>query len=618
MNDIPSYSSSSAYDFSADGCDTVSKLFRLRVQELGNKVAMREKKLGIWQAITWNQYGKRAKAIGMGLLASGLEHGDVCSILSEDCPEWMIADKGVVGASGITNGIYATDAPAQVSHLLQDSRSRFLFVENEEQLDKVLQIREEVPLLKKVIVFDPKGLRGFSDSMVFLLEDFYEYGRSGKKDCAEKWERSIDDSRPDDVLVLIYTSGTTGPPKGSMITHRNALFMMQANSATLPLRETDEQLCFLPLSHIAERTVSIFWSLKFKTTVNFAESMETVGENLREVAPTIFFAVPRVWEKLHSGIEIKLGEATMFGRWVYERAIRIGHQVVDHVFESRPIPPGLKMLHFLANRLVLGNIRRLLGLHRVRWTISGAAPIAPDLIRWYHVLGVPMYEVYGQTESSALITTNHPGCFRVGSIGKPIAGTEIRLSEEGEILTRGPHIFKGYLNLEDKTKEVLQDGWLYTGDVGEVDSDGFYRITDRMKDIIITAGGKNISPSEIENQLKFSPFISDAVVIGDRRRYLSCLVMIDHDNVVKFAQDKNVPFTNYASLCHAQEVQDLIGIEIERVNRNFARVETIKRFRLIDQQLVAEDEELTPTMKLKRSLINKKYRSLIESMYGEP
>jgi long-chain acyl-CoA synthetase len=276
----------------------------------------------------------------------------------------------------------------------------------------------------------------------------------------------------------------------------------------------------------------------------------------------------------------------------------------------------LRVLRSMADWLVLGNIRVILGLNRIRWAITGAAPISPDLIAWYWAMGVRMYEVYGQTENAGLATANYPGHLKVGTIGQTAPETELKLSPEGEILLRGPHLFEGYLNKPEKTEEALKDGWLHTGDVGIVDNEGFVRITDRMKDIIITAGGKNVTPSEIENQLKFSPYISDAVVIGDKRSYLTCLIMIDHDNVVKFAQDHNVPFTNYASLCRAPQVQELIGREVEAVNKKFARVETVKKFRLIDQLLTAEDEELTPTMKLKRSLVEKKYGGLIKDMYS--
>jgi long-chain acyl-CoA synthetase len=402
-----------------------------------------------------------------------------------------------------------------------------------------------------------------------------------------------------------------------MLTHRNIIFQVGAfRRIGLPLSETDEALNFLPLCHVAERFGGCYNHIASMHVVNFAEAPDTVPQNLREVAPHIFLAVPRVWEKLYSAVTIQIKEGTALGRLAYKWAIGIGYKACAYEIEGKPVPPLLALGRRIAYWLVLKNIRVILGLDRIRWAITGAAPISPDLIGWYWAMGVKMYEVYGQTENAGLATSNHPGTLKIGTIGQTAPQTELKLSPQGEILLRGPHVFKGYLNKPEKTAEALRDGWLHTGDVGLIDNQGFVRITDRMKDIIITAGGKNITPSEIENQLKFSPYISDAVVIGDKRNYLACLIMIDHDNVVKFAQERNVPFTNYASLCRAAEVQELIGREVEAVNKKFARVETIKKFRLIDQLLTAEDEELTPTMKLKRSLVEKKYGELIKDMYA--
>ncbi len=402
-----------------------------------------------------------------------------------------------------------------------------------------------------------------------------------------------------------------------MLTHRNIIFQVGGfKRIGLPLSETDEALNFLPLCHVAERFGGCYNHIAAMHIVNFAEAPDTVPQNLREVAPHIFLAVPRVWEKLYSAVTIQIKEGTALGRLAYRAAIALGYKASAYEVRGQRPPALLRMARAVTDWLALKNIRVLLGLNRIRWAVTGAAPISPDLVAWYWALGVRMYEVYGQTENAGLATSNHPGALKVGSIGVAAPDTGLKLSPQGEILLRGPHIFAGYLNKPDKTAETLQDGWLHTGDVGVVDDEGFVRITDRMKDIIITAGGKNITPSEIENQLKFSPYISDAVVIGDKRKYLTCLIMIDHDNVVKFAQERNVPFTNYASLCRAPEVQELIGKEVESVNRKFARVETVKQFRLIDQLLTAEDEELTPTMKLKRSLVEKKYGDLIKDMYA--
>jgi long-chain acyl-CoA synthetase len=346
------------------------------------------------------------------------------------------------------------------------------------------------------------------------------------------------------------------------------------------------------------------------------ENPETVPENVREIAPTVFGAVPRIWEKFYSVVLIRVNEATRLAQLAYRLAIGIGYKVAALREEGKPVPLHLKFAFWLARVLVLDNIRKAIGVHRARLLITGAAPISPDLLRWYMALGLEMVEVWGQTESGGISTSNPIGRTKPGSIGLALPQTEVKVSPEGELLVRSPSVFMGYLNQPEKTAEALRDGWLHTGDVGRVDNEGFFYITDRMKDIIITAGGKNITPSEIENQLKFSPYITDAVVIGDRRAYLTALIMIDHENVEKFAQDSSIPFSNYTSLCRRPEVLELIGREIEKVNAKFARVENVRKFRLIEQKLTAEDEELTPTMKLKRKLVNEKYRDLIEQMYA--
>lgn len=596
--------------------DTLPRYFWRKVAERGAKVAMREKDLGIWKSITWTEYGENAKHAGLGLAALGVKRGEVVSIISEGNPQWLYADLGCQGIGAVTNGIYTTDSPKQVEYIVNDSRTVVYVAENDEQLDKILEVRDRCPTLRKIVVIDMEGLADFRDPMVISFDQLLELGRGFEKDHPGFWEEQLQLGRPEDLAILIYTSGTTGAPKGAMISHRNLVFQMENAGRLLEQMEEDEQLSFLPLCHIAERGFTLLWPIRSGSTVNFAESPETVAQNLQEVQPTVFFAVPRLWEKFYSGVAIRMKDATGFGKWAYRTALGIGYMVAQCRIEGRQASMGLKLAFWLADHLVLKNIKRIIGIDRCKWLVTGAAPISPDLIKWYLALGKDMREVYGQTENVGLATAPPEGEIKLGTIGKAVPNTEVKISPEGEILLKGPHVFMGYLNNPTKTAETIKDGWLHTGDVGTADNEGWFRITDRMKDIIITAGGKNITPSEIENQLKFSPYISDAVVIGDARKFLTCLIMIDHDNVVKYAQDLNVPFTNFASLCRAKEVQELIGEEIEKVNKNFARVETIKKFRLIDQQLTAEDDELTPTMKLKRKFVNEKYKALIEEMYA--
>jgi len=595
--------------------DTVPKMFWHGVQTRGPKTIFRQKEFGIWQPVTWSELGRAAREIGMGLASLGYAPGEVVSILSNTSKEWMCADLGALGAAGVVNGIYPTDAPAQVEYLLADSGSVYAFVEDEEQLDKLLEIRARLPGLRKIVVFDMEGLHDLDDPQVLSLERLRSLGREFDAAHPGEWERRVGLRRPEDLAILVYTSGTTGKPKGAMISHQNIVLTCRAYQASFPQDERDERMAFLPLCHIAERIGGEYHSIHTGAVLNFVENPDTVPENVREIAPTVFTAVPRVWEKFYSGVLIRLKEAGAVQQWAYRAAIGIGYRQARLREERKPVPAGLRFAFRLARLLVLDNVRKLIGVHRAKVLVTGAAPISPDLVRWYMALGLEMVEVWGQTESCGAVTSNPSGRVKPGSIGPRMPHAEIRVSPEGELLVRGKTVFMGYLNQPEKTAETLKDGWLHTGDVGRVDAEGYFYITDRMKDIIITAGGKNITPSEIENQLKFSPFITDAVVIGDKRPYLVALVMIDHENVERYAQDHAIPFSNFASLCRRPEIQALIQEEIDRVNKGFARVEQVKKFRLIEQKLTAEDEELTPTMKLKRKLVNEKYKDLIESMY---
>ena len=597
--------------------DTVPKMFWNGVLTRGPKTIFRQKHLGIWRATSWEELGRTAREIGLGLVSLGYEPGEVASILSNTNKEWMCADLGALGVAGVVNGIYPTDAASQVEYLLSDSGSVYAFVEDDEQLDKLLDVRARVPKLRKIIVFDMEGLHELNDPQVLGLDALRALGREYDAAHPKEWERRIGIRKPEELAILVYTSGTTGKPKGAMISHANIVLTCMGYQAAFPQSEDDERMAFLPLCHIAERLGGEYHALYSGAVLNFVENPDTVPENVREISPTIFTAVPRVWEKFYSGVLIGLKDAGPLQQWAYKAAIGIGYRQAQLREERKPVPAGLGLAFWFARLLVLNNVRKLIGVHRAKFLVTGAAPISPDLVRWYMALGMEMVEVWGQTESCGAVTSNLGGAVKPGSIGPMMSHAEVKISPEGELLVRGKTVFMGYLNQPEKTAETIKDGWLHTGDVGKVDAEGYFYITDRMKDIIITAGGKNITPSEFENQLKFSPYITDAVVIGEKRPYLTSLVMIDHENVEKFAQDNAIPFSNYMSLCRRPEVQELIQSEIDRVNKAFARVEQVKKFRLIEQKLTAEDEELTPTMKLKRKLVNEKYKSLIESMYAK-
>lgn len=597
--------------------DTLSAMFWNAVEQRGSDTWLREKVLGIWQSWSWTQAGDAAREIAGGLMSLGFGAGDTSSILSNTVVEWVLADLAVLSCGGVSNGIYPTDAPSQVHYLCEDSRTRVLFVEDDEQLDKALSVREQLPLLKKIIVFDMKGLRDLDDPDVMSLDALRELGRTYNAAHPDALRERVAACRPEDLAILVYTSGTTGKPKGAMHTHRGLVYTVRGYNTLIARDASDECMCFLPLCHIAERMGGEYFSLYTGAKLNFVENPDTVPENVREIAPTVFTAVPRVWEKLYSGVMIALKEGTRLQQAIYGWGIKVGQRIAERVMAGEPVSVGLKAQFTVARWLALDNVRKLIGIHRSRYLVTGAAPISPELVKWYLALGVPMLEVWGMTETSGASTGMLVNRIKPGSIGPAATFNEVRLdAETNEILVRGQNVFAGYLNLPEKTAEAIDaDGWLHTGDVGTMDEDGFFRITDRMKDIIITAGGKNVTPSELENELKFSPYITDAVVIGDKRPYLTVIIMIDQENVEKYAQDNDVPFSNYASLTRTTEVQALIQNVIDELNKKFARVEQIKKFFLLDTQLTAEDEELTPTMKLKRKLVQAKYAPQIEDMY---
>jgi len=601
---------------SLDNQISVPALFRFRAKTLNNKVAMREKHFGIWRTFSWNQYYSNSARLGKAMMTLGLESGQTVSILADPCKEWLFFDLAAQCIGCVSCGIYATDSAPQILHICKDSDTTLLMVENEEQLDKYLAVEEQLPNIHTVVVLDSTGLADLDHPKVVMLDQFYRLGDEADENLESEWNRRIDSAKPNDTAILVYTSGTTGAPKGAMLSNRNLIFIAQAFHEFYPITAEDESVVYLPLCHITERLLSVFLPLARCSTVNFIEGQDTAFENITEVSPTYFLGVPRIWEKMYSSITLRMKDATWLGRKALQVALSIGSRAADFEDKDLPVPIHVRLMYRAADFLVLNNIKILLGLDRVRIGLTGAAPISPNLIGWFRALGVPLYEAFGQTENVAFACGNYRGQIRQGTVGKPPPGVELRTAEDGELLIRGPLVFKGYYKQTLKTAETIVDGWLYTGDIAEIDADGFVKIVDRKKDIIITSGGKNISPSEIENQLKFSPYVTDAVVIGDRRKYLTCLVMIDNETVSQFAQENNVPFSDFKSLCATVEVQALIKSEIERINQSFSRAETLKKFRLIDKQLTVEDEELTASMKLKRNIVNEKYADLIDQMYS--
>ncbi len=609
----------------ATGATTVASLARDWAARAPKQIAMREKDFGIWKEYDWARTWELVELAAHGLLALGVEPGDRVSIHAEDRPEWIVMDLATVAVRGITVGFYPTNPSAEVRYLLQDCGACIHFAEDEEQFDKIDEVgRDQVPDVRRIIFVEPRGMVGKDDDRLIFWDNFLDLGREHRAQHPNAVAERMAAATEDDVMTLVYTSGTTGPPKGAMLTNKNTLFCIEkiVNSADRvpggPPNPKDQIVTYLPLCHVAERIFSTWTMVGAGPVLNFAESIETVNENLREVQPTIFFAVPRIWEKLHATALIKANDASWFKKKVLGFGLKLANRIGkikvandgNHTLQSR-------VLAAIGWLIVFRAMRERIGMRRVRYASSGAAPIAPEVLEFFIGLGVPVFELYGMTENAAVATANFVGRMKLGTVGEPYPGIEFRIAEDtGEIQVKHDGVFKGYWNKPDKTAETFtDDGWLMTGDVGEWVDGTHVRIVDRIKHIIITSGGKNISPSEIENSLKTSPYVKEAMVIGEGRKYLTALVGIELDTVGDWALRRNLPYTTYRDLSEKPEVIELIDQVVQQTNAKFARVENIRKFALLPKELDHEDGELTATQKLKRSAMMEMFGDLVESMY---
>jgi long-chain acyl-CoA synthetase len=595
--------------------DTLPKALLNIVEKQPGRVAMRRKEYGIWRDITWAEYLEKVKQVALGLHALGVQHGEHVSIMGENRPEWLYSALGIVCAGGAWVGIYTTNPAPECQYVVDHSDAVVYICEDEEQLDKALLFRKNTPKLRKLIVWDMEGLKHYKDPMLMSFDQLLELGQATNRNSPALFTQLLEKVQPHDTAGIIYTSGTTGPPKGAMLSHENYLWVGQAARQVMYTTHKDETISFLPLNHVYEQIFDIMFHLTVGHTVNFTENTDTVMADMRDVSPTVFHAVPRIWEKYYSAIVLKMADATWLKRTLYNTAIKIGTQYNNKVLAKEKPPLHLKLAYQLAYFVIFRKLKKRLGFDRVRFGGSGAAPISHEILKFFQSIGIPIREGYGMTETTGVTHMSDEYHFKVGTVGRALPDTQVRIADDGEIVVKHKGIFKGYYKDEKQTAEVLKDGWLYTGDVGEIDSEGYLKLTDRKKDLIITAGGKNIAPQYLENLLKFSHYINDAVVIGDRRKYLTAIIVVDEENVTKFAQDNKVQFTTFATMTKAPEVIELIQQEVDKVNQQVARVENIRKFRILDKKLYTEDGEVTPTMKVKRKAINAQYSELIESMY---
>ena len=594
---------------------TPSRRLRDIASRFPERIAFRDKKFGIWNEISYKEFWLQVNYVGCALNYFGIGKSDKVAIHSENRPEWLISDIGTQAIGAISVGLYPTNPPAEVKYLLGHSESQILFAEDQEQVDKALEVLQDLPDLKKIIYFEDKGLFRYESEKLMKWEDFLEIGKTEFEKDKEFVNSRIDEIKSEDIALMIYTSGTTGPPKGSMLSHGNLEWVSSIipEISFTPGIDNPEYLSYLPLCHVFGRLVDEIIGINTIGTINFAESIDTVQQDLAEIQPSIFPAVPRILERMHAGTLVRMRDASRLKQLLFKTASYFGNITAKRRLKN-PNDFIAKITNFLAQMIAFRSLRKKLGLLNIDNAVSGAAPISPEILRFFMSLGVPIYEGYGMTENSAIATGNTPDKVKLGTVGTPQAGTELKLAEDGEILVRHPGVFKGYYKNEEATKEVIdEDGWLYTGDVGEYDGE-FLKIVDRKKDIIITSGGKNVSPSEIENNIKTSPFIKEAIVIGDDRKFLSALIGIEYDIVSNWALRKNIAHTTYRNLSENEEVQNLIWDEIQKANEYTSSLQ-IRKFRMLTKELDHEDGDLTATQKAKRNVIMEKFSDLIEDMY---
>ena len=587
---------------------TLPQMLRERARADAQRIAIRQKDFGIWKPFTWAQYFERACHFGLGLPPGG--H---VGVISENRIEWVLAQMGAGLVGAVTVGVYPTSPTNEVAYVVGHADIEIMVCEDQEQTDKLLAALPDLPRLKKIVVMETKGLRSFAPEVRQFITTFDEVEQLG---AASGQHAIIDDAlarqRLDDVGLMIYTSGSTGKPKGAMISYRNIRGVVPGIVDRLELSQGTTHLSYLPLCHVAEQMLTSFVPVYIGSQVNFGESIRTVQEDLREVAPTMFLGVPRIWEKLHAAIHIKLQETGGLRRALFHKAYTACKPLAEKPRSDWSV--GDKLTYAASYWLVFRALQNFIGLRNAHVALTGAAPIPPDVVRFFRVLGVPLIEVYGLTESTGMVTGHQLDHVVVGTVGVPTLGVEHRIADNGELQLKGDMVFAGYYKNPEATASSIIDGWLHTGDVVR-EEQGQIQIVDRLKDIMITAGGKNLTPSEIENTMKGSPFIKECIIVAEARKYVGALVMIDYETVGKWAEARRIPFTHYRSLVEHPEVRGLIDAEINQGNQRLAQVSQIRKFHLLTKELDHDDGEVTATMKVRRASIYKTYAAEIEALY---
>ncbi len=597
---------------------TIPKLFWKKAQEFGaDRVAMREKEFGVWRPITWSQYLENVKYLALGLVKLGLKKGDKVSIIGDNRPEGLWAEMAVLCAGGVGVWLFQDCLIDEVRYILDHSDSKFLFGEGQEEVDKALSVIDECPKLEKVIWDDPKGMRNYDQDSLRSLKQLQELGRDLEKEQPNLFAELIEQGTGSEVALLFYTSGTTSLPKGALLSHNNMLTMGKALMAVDPCKGTDDYVSYLPFAWIGEQMMSISCGLQVGYTINFPEDPATAQENIREIGPHVMFAPPRMYEQMTRTVQVKYLDASWSKRKFFELSNKIGYHVADLKFEKKPIPVHWQILQWLARVTVQNKVRDHLGLSRVRNAYTGGAAMGPDHFRFFHALGVNLKQIYGQTEVAGISVVHRSGDIKFDTVGRPIPGTEIKITEDGEIITRSPSVFLGYYKNPEATEKALQDGWLYSDDKGFIDEDGHLVVFDRTKDVFTLKDGQPFSPQYLETRLKFSPYIRDAWVLGHKRDYVAAVMCIDYNVVGNWADEKKLNYTSYPELSQKPEVYDLVEKQIRQANKDLPESARVFKFTNLYKELDADDDELTRTRKLRRSFVEKRYQSIVDALYSD-
>ena len=597
---------------------TIPKLFFQQAQAFGDdRVAMREKEFGIWCPITWKQYFEEVKYLTLGLISLGLEEGDKVAMIGDNRPEGLWAEMAALCARGVGVWLFQDSLIDEVRYIIDHSDTKFLFGEGQEEVDKALSIFQECPKLKKIIWDDPKGMRNYDEDFLISLKEVQQLGRELDLKQPQLFEDLIAKGHGEEVALLFYTSGTTSLPKGALLSHNNMLTMGRSLMTVDPCLATDDYVSYLPFAWIGEQMMSISCGLQIGYTINFPEGTETAQENIREIGPHVMFAPPRMYEQMTRSVQVKYLDATWLKRKFYEFASAVGYRVADLKFSKTPVPWFWSLLSGLADITVHKKLKDHLGLSRVRNAYTGGAAMGPDHFRFFHSMGVNLKQIYGQTEVAGISVVHRGGEIKFDTVGKPIPGTEIQITSEGEIITKSPSVFLGYYKNPEATAKALIDGWLHSDDRGFIDEDGHLVVFDRTKDVFTLRDGKPFSPQYLETRLKFSPYIKDAWVIGNQRDYIVAVMCIDYAVVGNWADEKKINYTSYHELSQQPAIYDLVETQIRQANKDLPEAARIEKFTNLYKELDADDDELTRTRKLRRAFVEKRYEDIVNALYSD-